>query len=136
MSADTDIVEQYFHAWDNKDTSAILATFNDGGIYSDPAAGTGLQGKAIADYADSLFTAFPDIHLELVSHQVASNGMIVAPWILFGTHLGELAGHMPTSSKVELLGCDFIVCSRGKIDSVTGVFDPAQLMQQLGLSDK
>ncbi len=134
MSSATEVVEQYFKAWDDHDTDAILATFNDKGTYSDPVAGAKLQGNDIAQYAQGLFDAFPDFGIELISNVPASNGAIAAPWLLFGTHDGQLMEHAPTGKKVVLPGCDFIRVSDGKIDEVQGFFDPNDLFNQLGLS--
>lgn len=134
MTDKTDVVAAYFKAWDDHDTDAILATFNDGGTYSDPAAGAGLRGAAITAYAQSLFDAFPDLRLELICNVEASTGVIAAPWLLFGTHRGQLMGNAPTGKEVALPGCDFIAVSDGRIDSVQGLFDPAELMAQLGLA--
>ena len=133
MSDKTAVVAAYFQAWDDHDTDAILATFNEGGTYSDPAAGRGLQGAAMHAYAQSLFDAIPDLRLELIGNVEASNGVVAAPWLLFGTHHGELMGNAPTGRKVVLPGCDFITVNGGRIDSVQGFFDPAELMAQLGL---
>ena len=60
MNSETKIIEQYFAAWDAHDTDAILATFTSDGTYSDPVGGKNLSGQAYADYAKSLFMAFPD----------------------------------------------------------------------------
>ncbi len=92
-----------------------------------------MHGAALAGYAQSLLDAFPDLKLELVGSAEASNGAIAAPWLLFGTHRGELMGNAPTGKKAVLPGCDFLVVSNGRIDSVKGFFDPADLMAQLGL---
>ena len=130
---DEQIVKDYFDAWDRHDLDAIAATFNAGGSYADPTTDGKLQGQEIIGYAEMLFEAFPDLSLELISVKAASNGVIAAPWFLFGTLQGELMGSPPTHKKVTLSGCDFIVTSNGRIDSVTGLFDPTDFMRQLEL---
>lgn len=130
---DTQIVIDYFGAWNAHDLNAILATFNHDGSYADPTTNGKLQGQEITNYAQMLYDAFPDLSLELISVKVASNGVIAAPWLLFGCHQGELMGSPPTGKKVVLPGCDFIIVSNARIDSVTGFFDPNDLLKQLGL---
>ena len=129
-----EVVQMYFNAWNARDPAAILATFVDGGTYSDPVAGAGNSGSKISDYAGALFTAFPDMSLELVCNKPAQNGVMVAPWNLFGSHQGPLMDNDPTGKKVEIPGCDFIVVDGDKLRSVTGYFDPQLIMQQLGLA--
>ena len=113
MSAKTDAVKAYFDAWDSHDTDAILNTLTAGGTYSDPVGGENLSGQAYADYANTLFTAFPDLKLELISNTVASNGMVAAPWLLLGTHEGPVGDFTPTHRKICLPGCDFITVENG-----------------------
>ncbi len=131
MNSATEAVKAYFDAWDRHDTDAILDTFTPDGTYSDPVGGNNLSGQAYADYATSLFLAFPDLKLELISNTIASNGIVAAPWILFGTHRGPVGDYSPTNRKINLPGCDFITVENGKIKSVIGYFDPEYLFNQL-----
>ena len=41
--------------------------------------GNNLAGQVYANYANSLFTAFPDLKFELIANTAASNGVIAAP---------------------------------------------------------
>ena len=131
MSTKTEAVKAYFDAWDSHDTDAILNTLTAGGTYSDPVGGENLSGQAYADYANTLFTAFPDLKLELISNTVASNGMVAAPWLLFGTHEGPVGDFPSTHRKICLPGCDFITVENGKVKKVIGYFDPQYLFDQL-----
>ena len=131
MSRETEIVENYFDAWNAHDAKAILKTFTDGGTYSDPVGGKNLSGKLYEDYANSLFTAFPDLKLELISNTIASNGMVTAPWLLFGTHLGPVGDIQATKNSIILPGCDFITVENSKIKQVLGYFDSDYLFSQL-----
>ena len=131
MSSETEIVKKYFDAWNTHDTEAILATVTGDGTYSDPVGGKHLSGQKYADYAASLFTAFPDLKLELIANLVASNGMVAAPWLLFGTHQGPVGDIQPTGRSITLPGCDFITVENGKIKEVLGYFDPEYLFTQI-----
>jgi steroid delta-isomerase-like uncharacterized protein len=131
MSAETDAVKAYFDAWNEHDTDAILNTLTSEGTYSDPVGGENLSGQVYAEYARSLFIAFPDLKLELISNTTASNGMVAAPWLLFGTHEGPVGDFTPTQRKICLPGCDFITVENGKIKKVIGYFDSDYLFSQL-----
>ena len=131
MNSSTEAVKVYFDAWDSHDTDAILDSLTPDGTYSDPVGGDNLSGQNYADYANTLFTAFPDLKLELISNTVASNGMVAAPWILTGTHKGPVGDYAPTNRLITLPGCDFITVEGGKVKQVIGYFDPECLFKQL-----
>lgn len=131
MSASANAIRAYFDGWNAHDVKAILATLTSDGTYSDPVGGSNLSGPALESYVSSLYAAFPDLRLELVDIATASNGMIAAPWLLFGTHEGLLQNIAPTRRGVVLPGCDFITVEGDKISEVRGYFDPAYLISQL-----
>ena len=131
MVSDTEAVKIYFDAWNQHDPGAILDSLTPDGTYSDPVGGKNLSGQAYADYANSLFVAFPDLKLELISNTVSSTGVVAAPWLLFGTHKGSVGDFIPTGNSITLPGCDFISVENGKVKNVIGYFDPDFLFEQL-----
>jgi steroid delta-isomerase-like uncharacterized protein len=131
MSSATEAVVTYFDAWNRHDVSAILDSLTPDGTYSDPVGGENLSGQSYADYVNTLFTAFPDLKLELISNTVASDGTVAAPWILYGTHKGPVGDYTPTNRAITLPGCDFITIEKGKVKKVIGYFDPNYLFEQL-----
>jgi steroid delta-isomerase-like uncharacterized protein len=131
MNLETDAVKTYFDAWDSHDTDAILDSLTPDGTYSDPIGGENLSGQAYADYVNTLFAAFPDLKLELISNNIASNNMVAAPWLLIGTHKGPVGDFKPTNKTITLPGCDFITVEGGKVKKVRGYFDPEYLFEQL-----
>ena len=133
-NAEETIIKDYFAAWDAHDAAAALALFKADGSYHDSATQKPLRGSAIADYARSLFAAFPDISFEMLAISQTSAGVFAVPWVLFGHHQGELMGYPASGKKAVLPGCDFIRLSDGKIASVRGFFDVQDLLAQLGLS--
>ena len=134
MTIENDIVKRYFDAWDQRNVDAILATFAEGGTYCDPATEKEITGQEIGEYAQSLFDAFPDMSVELISSVEASNGVIAAPWLIFGTNDGPIMGNPPTNKKVVIQGCDFIKTEGGLLTTVVGTWDTKDLLAQLGLS--
>jgi hypothetical protein len=62
-----EVSQASFDAWNSHDTDAILALCADGGTYSAPRAGKELTRKAIANYAKAVWTAYPDMSIEIIS---------------------------------------------------------------------
>ena len=135
MGIENDIVKRYFDAWDKRNADAIVATFMEGGTYYDPATTGEIAGEDIAKYAQTLFDAFPDMSVELISNVAGSHGAVAAPWLIYGTHDGVLMGNQPTGKRIVLQGCDFMKIEDGLLESVVGLWDADDLFRQLGLSD-
>ena len=133
IAAPMDVAQAYFAAWNRRDPEGIVSTFMPGGTYSDPAAGEGLTGAAIAAYAAGLFTAFPYHGFELVDARIETYRLVVAEWTMRGTNRGPLQGGPPTGGTVTVHGIDVIRVQDGGIASVHGYFDRQTLLQQLGL---
>ena len=128
-----EIAQRYFDAWNRRDADAIVDTFDEDGTYSDPAAGEGLTGHAIARYARGLWSAFPDLSFDVVSASQAGDDMVAVQWLMRGTNTGSLDGLSPTGRSVALPGADFIQVDGEKIVSVRGYFDSRAVPDQLGL---
>jgi steroid delta-isomerase-like uncharacterized protein len=129
----TQIAQRYFDAWNKHDAAAIVATFAEGGTYTDPATPGPLSGAAIGAYAEALWVAFPDLSFEIVSPVDNGSGLVSAEWIMKGTNTGSLNGLPPTGVPVVVPGADFIRTEGNKIRSVQGYFDSGVLPRALGL---
>lgn len=127
-----DVAQTYFDAWNRRDPVAIVATFADGGTYSDPTV-PALTGSALATHTAGLFAAFPDLTFEIVSAAQEGDHAVAAQWMMRGTNTGPLAGGPPTGSTVALPGADFITVEADKIRAVQGYFDQKTFLEQLGL---
>lgn len=125
--------QAYFDAWNRHDPAAIVATFGEHGTYSDPVAGAGLRGQAIAAYADGLFTAFPDLGFRIGSVDRTGERSLVAEWTMHGTNTGPLSGAPATGATVALPGIDVIELRGDALASVRGYFDRQTFLEQLGL---
>ncbi len=126
-----EVIEAYFAAWDAHDSQAVIDLYAEDGTYQDPATEIPLSGRAIGDYAEGLFAAFPDLRLELISQAETSIGQIAVPWLLFGTHQGPLGETPATGKSVTIRGCDYIVVEDGKLKTVYGTFSLPELTEQL-----
>ena len=127
------VVQQYFGAWSQHDAAAIVATFAEGGTYSDPMTDGFLTGPAIGAYASGLWATFPDLTFELTSVAPAGEGRVAAQWVMKGTNHGSMNGLPPTGRSISVPGADFIELDDGKIRAVTGYFDSKVVPAQLGL---
>jgi steroid delta-isomerase-like uncharacterized protein len=126
------IAQEYFNAWNQHDSAAILKMFAKTGKYTDPVAGQ-VHGTTLAGYADGLFNAFPDLSFEINSVVRADSDKVVARWNMKGTNTGLFNGLPPTDRTVTLPGADFITMTDEGITSVEGYFDSRVVPEQLGL---
>lgn len=123
----------YFEAWNSHDAEAIVASLGDSGTYTDPTTNGPLTGAAIVDYAQGLWSSFPDLSFEILSTTQATASKLVAEWTMRGTNTGAFAGLPPTQQPVSVSGVDVIEIGPGGSVAVTGYFDSRLVPEQLGL---
>lgn len=126
------VAQNYFDAWNRRDADAVVATFADGGTYSDPTSGE-ISGEAIRTYVSNLWGAFPDLSFDIISADEAGPNMVAAQWFMKGTNTGPFQGLPPSGRTVALPGADFIAIEGDRIRSVKGYFDTRVIPEQLGL---
>ncbi len=132
MNDSENVVVRYFDAWNSHNGYAIISTFIDGGLYQDPIMTA--QGEAIALYAQDLWTAFPDLYIEIINKLEAEQGDTIAvEWLMTGTNTGPINGLPPTGKSIAVAGADIIKIVDNKISSVKGYFDSYAVPKQLGL---
>ena len=130
-------VKRYVDAWNRRDADAIVALFAEGGTYSNPMAGQGLTGQAIASFAKAVFTAYPDASFEIVSIGDSGGGLVAWQWLARGTNTGPLAdGSAPTGRSITLPGASFTQVESDKIRSEQAYHDRQTVDEQLGLKAK
>jgi len=96
-----------------------------------------LTGKAIGDFAKSVWTAFPDLSLEIISRGDTGGGLVALQWVLHGTHTGKLMdGTPPTGHTVAYPGASFTQVEADKIRSEHTYLDRQTVAEQLGLKAK
>jgi steroid delta-isomerase-like uncharacterized protein len=128
-----EVFRAYVDAWNRHDAPAIVATFADGGTYTDPTTPGPLTGAAIGDYAKALWKAFPDLSFEVLSSLENGDGLFSAEWHMGGTNTGSMYGLPPTGKTISVRGADFVRVKGGKIQSVQGYFDSGAVPRSLGL---
>ena len=128
-----EVFQHYTLAWNRHDAAGIVATFAEGGIYTDPTTACPLSGASIAAYAQSLWDAFPDLSFKKVSLTHNDQGLVSAEWLMNGTNTGPIMGLPPTGRSIALAGADFARIEDGKIVSLQGYFDSGAVPRALGL---
>ena len=94
-------------------------------------------GSAIGDFAKSVWKAFPDVSLEIISIGDTGGGLVAIQWILHGTHTGPLMdGTPPTGRKVSYPGASFVQVEGDKIRSEQTYVDRQTVAELLGLKAK
>lgn len=131
----TDALDRYFAAWNDHDPDAVVRSLADGGSYEDPTTGGPLTGDALAANVATLLAGFPDLHFDLVSVAPTSDAAAAAQWLMQGTNTGPMPAGPATGQTVALPGADFIDYdpAADRIAKVTGYFDTATMLWQLGL---
>ena len=127
-----EVVKRYVEAWNRHDADAIVALFVEGGTFSNPDAGQGLTGQAIADFAKGILAAFPDASFEIVSIGDTGGGLVAWQWVVRGTNTGQSAdGNPPTGRPVTQPGASFTQVEGDKIRSEQAYHDRSWV-EQLG----
>jgi steroid delta-isomerase-like uncharacterized protein len=128
-----EVVRRYNQAWGGRDANAIVQLFADGGTYSNPHAGQGLTGEAIANWAKAVWAAYPDMTLELISVREIAPGQVAHEWRMRGTNTGPFIDGSPaTGRSMTLQGNDVIAVEGGKIRSVEVNYDRQAVDAQRG----
>src|SRR5262245_31937020 len=132
--AQDSVWRRYIDAWNAHDVDAILAAVTDDFIYDERPATMDrpLQGRpAFRGYLRRIFTAFPDLRIELTTCDVGSV-LGVSESIMRGTHLGTLGGLPPTRRRITTrVACVFEV-RNGKLAHERLYWDRANTLRQLG----
>ena len=124
-------------AWNRHDPDAIAALYAEGGTYHTPRFGHALTGQAIADWAKSVFTAYPDMQLEVISRADTGGGLIATQMMLHATHTGPfMDGTPPSGRTVAYPVASFTQVEGDKIRSQYVYLDRQTVAEQLGFTPK
>ena len=127
------LAEPYFDAWNARDLQSVAGAFAEGGTYIDPVVtGLSLTGRAITGRARALFTASPDLSLEILGRHPADRGQVMAQWLLHGTTTGMWNGQPPARPAGRHAGRGVFSLTVGQIISVEGHFGRQAMAGQPG----
>ena len=97
----------------------------------------GLTGSAIGDFVKSVWKAFPDASLEVISIGDTGGGLVAIQWMLHGTHTGPFMDGTPATGRtVAYPGASFVQVEGDKIRSEHVYLDRQTVAELLGLKKK
>ena len=132
-----EVSKRAIDAWNKHNADAFVALYAEGGTYHSPRMGNPLTGKAIGDFAKSVWAAYPDASLEIISRGDAGGGLVATQFVLHGTHTGPyMDGTPPTGRTVAYPIADFVQVEGDKIRSEHVYFDRQTVAEQLALKAK
>jgi len=132
-----EVSQRSIDAWNSHDPDAIAALYAEGGTYHTPRFGHVLKGQAIADWAKSVFRAYPDMRLEVISRGDIGGGLVASQMVLHATHTGPfMDGSPPTGRTVTYPLASFTQVEGDKIRSEHVYLDRQTVAEQLGLTPK
>src|SRR5215468_3045965 len=71
-----EVSQRSIDAWNRHDADALVAVYAEGGTYHNPRFDHPLTGQAIGDFAKSVWAAYPDASLEIISRGDAGAGLV------------------------------------------------------------
>jgi SnoaL-like domain len=74
--------------WNSRDAAALVGAFRKDGTYSNPDTYPGVGGEALATFAKSVWTAFPDFTIELLNVSEIEAGVVALHWRASGINTG------------------------------------------------
>ena len=133
-----EVIQRFIDAWNRHDVDAVNALYAEGAIYHSPRFDHPLKGKALADFFKSLFKAFPDLRLEVISRGDAGGGLVASQLMLHATHTGPffMDGSPATGRTVAYPIASFTQVEGDKIRSDHIYLDRQTMAEQLGLTTK
>ena len=75
-----EVVQHANKAYNAHDADALAAAYAEGATYSDSRDGQVFTGKEIANYAKSVWAAYPDASVELITVADTGGGLVAAQW--------------------------------------------------------
>jgi len=133
-----DVTRRQLDAYNAHDPDALFALYTEGATYHSPRFDHPLKGKALADFFKSLFKAFPDLRLEVISRGDIGGGLVASQFVLHATHTGPffMDGSPATGRTVAYPIASFTQVEGDKIRSDHIYLDRQTMAEQLGLTTK
>jgi steroid delta-isomerase-like uncharacterized protein len=100
-----EVSQRSIDAWNRHDSGAVIALYAEEVTYHTPRFDHPLMGKAIGDFAKSVWAAYPDASLEIISSGDTGGGLVASQLVLNGTHTVRfMDGTPPTGRTVAYQG--------------------------------
>jgi steroid delta-isomerase-like uncharacterized protein len=94
-----EVSQHHLDAWNTHDADAYVAGYAEGGTYHSPRLDHPLTGQAIADFAKSVWAAYPDASLQTISMGDTGGGLVASQLVLHGTHTGPFMDGTPPTGR-------------------------------------
>jgi hypothetical protein len=85
----TELIRSYIDAWNGRDANTLVSASRKDGTFCNPHTYPGLGGKALAEFVTAVWTAFPDLHLELLNIGEIEPKIVAIHWQLIGTNTAK-----------------------------------------------
>jgi steroid delta-isomerase-like uncharacterized protein len=132
-----EVTQRQLDAYNAHDPDALFALYAEGATYHSPRFDHPLKGQTLADFFKSLFKAFPDLRLEVISRGDIGGGLVARQFVLHGTQTGPFVdGTPPTGRTVAYPVASFTQVEGDKIRSEQIYLDRQTVAEQLGLKPK
>jgi steroid delta-isomerase-like uncharacterized protein len=119
--------------WNRRDVAGILAHYDDAITWHDMARGRTYRGKQeVGGFLEVLFTAIPDLHLDLTT-RLPHGDHVAEEYTITGTHLGPLFGLPATGRRLRMRAVSFVRMRNGRLAEDNFYVDLAGLLGQMGL---
>jgi steroid delta-isomerase-like uncharacterized protein len=126
----TAVAQAWIDAWNSHNPDNVVALFTEDALVEDLTLGAVSQGLAeIRDFAVSAFTAFPDIHFDLVDSTL-KGGHGTIEWVFSGTDTGAFGG---TGLRFSVRGVTVMDVRGTKLTRQTDYWDLATVLREIGL---
>jgi steroid delta-isomerase-like uncharacterized protein len=128
----TETIQHYVDLWNGRDAAALVDAFTKDGVYCSPDTEPGVNGEALATFAKGLWTAFPDLTIEILKVGEMEAGVVALHWRASGTNTGPGADQSkPTGRTASVKGASIIRVEGNKIRSDYAYFDRKTIEEQL-----
>jgi steroid delta-isomerase-like uncharacterized protein len=127
---DTAIAQAWIDAWNSHNPDTVVALFAKNAVVEDVTLGVVSRGLTeIRDFAVGSFTAFPDIHVDLVNSPL-KGGHGTIEWVFSGTDTGGFGG---TGKPFSVRGVTVMDVHGTKLTRETDYWDLATVLKEIGL---
>jgi steroid delta-isomerase-like uncharacterized protein len=134
IAARCELVDEHVRLENRHDLAGVMRTFGAIARYDDEPCGEHHVGSArVQAYYSSLFTAMPDLHIEICSRHVSETA-IVLEVVITGRHHGTWRGLPATGRAIEFPLCGiFTFDDTDRLSGERIYYDRASVLRQLGV---
>jgi ketosteroid isomerase-like protein len=85
----TEVARLYHETWNGRDADALVGCFTKDGTFCNPDTYPGISGEALAEFVKGLWTAVPDLSIEILNAGEIEPGLVAHHWLAKGTSEGK-----------------------------------------------